>query len=913
METAYPLSEKKLDKIFNPQTIAVIGASDREGGVGNALMKNLIGNNFGGIVYPVNPNRASVQGIKAYLRIGDIPDKIDLAIIATPAPTVPGLALECGQAGVAGLIIISSGFDEIGAKGKKMSEEISSIAKEYGMRVIGPNCLGFIRPSINLNASFANKMALPGHIAFISQSGALCTSILDWSIKNNVGFSQFVSIGSAIDITYHDLIDYFGDDPHTSSILIYMESLTEARKFMSAARAFSRQKPIVVLKVGRTEAGSKAAKSHTGALTGNDAIYDAAFERAGIIRVDGALDLFHVAKMLSMQSRPADNRVAVITNAGGPGVIAADRLALKGGRLAPLAHTTVSELKKILPSAASTANPVDILGDADPHRYRAAVELCLADPNVDAALIILTPQEMTSPTDVARQIVSIKNKTGKTMFASWMGGDDVAEGREILEKGHIPIYRTPEEAVDIFMYVDSYRRRLEFLKETPGSVPHAFKPKTEKNRELVEKVIADGRTVMTEAEAKEMIANYGIPVAKNGTANSASEAGAIAEGIGMPVVMKILSPDILHKTDIGGVKLNINSRAEAEAAYHEIMINVRKPTPAFGHPSRGGEGAKKGAPKAKIDGIFIEAMTKKRYELLIGCKKDEVFGPAIVFGMGGVAVEVFRDTAVGLPPLNMSLALKMIQETKIYKLLEGYRGMPGVDIESIQFLLYKFAYLVADFPEIKELDINPFAVDENGGVVLDAKVILDEKVLGVKHKPYAHLVISPYPKEFETTLKIKDGKKVFVRALRPEDEELVAGFFHHLSPAAQKDRYLQVIKKIDHEFLLRFTQNDYDREIGLEAEISAGGKSEMIGAVRLVVDPYNENAKLAAVVVDRWQNKGLGSQLIDHMLSIAKARGIKKVWGEFFPTNKRIIKILEKRNFTIKARGKIMIGELELE
>ncbi|HTX86630.1 MAG TPA: bifunctional acetate--CoA ligase family protein/GNAT family N-acetyltransferase [Candidatus Nanoarchaeia archaeon] len=921
METAYPLSEKKLDKIFNPGTIAVIGASDREGGVGNALMKNLIGNNFGGIVYPVNLNRDSVQGIKAYPRIGDIPDKIDLAIIATPAPTVPAIVEECGQAGVSGIIIISSGFDEIGAKGHKMSEEILATAREYNMRVIGPNCLGFIRPSIHLNASFANKMALPGHIAFISQSGALCTAILDWSLKNNVGFSQFVSIGSNIDISFHDLIDYFGDDPNTDSILIYMESLTEARKFMSAARAFSRQKPIVVLKVGRTEAGSVAAKSHTGAITGNDAVYDAAFERAGIIRVDGALDLFHVAKMLAMQQRPADNRVAVITNAGGPGAIAADWLAIKGGRLAQLSRSTVTELKKFLPAAASTANPVDILGDADPHRYRQAVELCLADPNVDAALVILTPQEMTSPTDVARQIVSIKNKTGKTMFASWMGGDDVAEGREILEKGHIPIYRTPEEAVDIFMYVDSYRRRLEFLKETPGSVPHAFKPKTEKNRELVEKVIASGRVVMTEAEAKEMIANYGIPVAKNGTAKSAAEAGALAEKIGMPVVMKILSPDILHKTDIGGVKLNINSKSEAEKAFVEIMNGVKNfatgaRRSGINTPRPSGTPLDRGDYAPKIDGIFIEAMTKKRYELLIGCKKDEIFGPAIVFGMGGVAVEVFRDTAVGLPPLNMSLALKMIQETKIYRLLEGYRGMPGVDIEAIQFLLYKFAYLVSDFPEIKELDINPFAVDENGGVVLDAKIILDEKVLGVRHAPYSHLVISPYPKDFETTIMVKSPKgkstKVFVRPLRPEDEELVAGFFRHLTPASQKDRYLQVIKKIDHEFLLRFTQNDYDREIGLEAEIDTGKKPQMVGAVRLICDPYNENAKLSVVLIDSWQGKGLGSQLVDHMLSIAKSRGIKKVWAEFFPTNKRIIKILEKRNFTIKPHGKTMIGELEL-
>jgi acetyltransferase len=600
--------------------------------------------------------------------------------------------------------------------------------------------------------------------------------------------------------------------------------------------------------------------------------------------------------MLSMQKRPANNRVAVITNAGGPGVIAADRLALHGGRLAELSHTTVSALKKFLPSSASTVNPVDILGDADSIRYRQAVELCLEDPNVDAALIILTPQEMTSPTDVARQIVSIENTKGKTIFASWMGGDDVAEGRMILEKGNIPIYRTPEEAVDIFMYVDSYRKRLEFLKETPGSVPHAFKPKTEANRKLIEKVVASGRTVLTEIEAKEMIANYGIPVAKNGVANSATEAGEIAEKTGFPVVMKILSSDILHKTDIGGVKLNIHSKTEAEKAYKEIMAGV-----------------KKGAPKAKIDGVFIEVMTKKRYELLIGCKKDEIFGPAIVFGMGGVAVEVFRDTAVGLPPLNMSLALKMIQETKIYKLLEGYRGMPGVDIEAIQFLLYKFAYLVSDFPEIKELDINPFAVDEKGGVVLDAKVILDEKALGVKHKPYSHLVIPPYPHEYETTIKTKTGKKVFVRPLRPEDEELVAGFFKNLSPKSQKDRYLQVIKKIDHEFLLRFTQNDYDREIGLEAEISTGKKSQMIGAVRLVIDPYGESAKLSVVIVDSWQDKGLGGELVDHMLDIARLRAVKNIWIEFLPANKRMITILTKRNFIMKKNGKVMIGELELE
>lgn len=906
------VSRRKLDKIFDPETVAVIGASDRSGGVGNALMKNLISNNFQGIIYPVNPKRESVQGIRAYPKIGDIPDKIDLALIATPAPTVPAIVEECGRAGVSGIIIISSGFDEVGEKGREMTESIMDIAKSYGIRVIGPNCLGFIRPSIKLNASFANKMALPGRIAFISQSGALCTSILDWSVKNNVGFSHFVSIGSACDITYHDLIDYFGKDSNTDSILIYMESLKEARKFMSAARAFSRHKPIVVLKVGRTSEGSRAAKSHTGALTGNDDVYDAAFERAGIIRVDGALELFHVAKALAMQKRPLDNRLAVVTNAGGPGVIATDFLSMKGGRLAELSASTTNKLKKILPPAAACGNPIDILGDADPARYRQAVEACLKDDNVDAVLVILTPQEMTSPTDVAREIVAIRNTRGKTMFASWMGGDDVAEGRAILEKGHIPIYRTPEEAINIFMYVDSYAKRLEFLKETPASIPHAFKPKADKNRALIDRITEKGRTIFNEAEAKELLSNYGIPIARGAVAKSAQEAGRLAVKIGFPVVMKVLSPGILHKTDIGGVKLNINSRNEAIRAYKEIIASAkkffsskRKKTTPIPSLKRRGE--------SKIDGVFVEAMAKKRYELLIGCKKDEVFGPAIVFGMGGVAVEVFRDTKVGLPPLNMSLALKMLKSTKIYKLLAGYRDMPGVDIETIQFLLYKFAYLIADFPEIKELDINPFSVDEKGGIVLDAKVVLDEEVIGVKHKPYSHLVISPYPKEYETTFTLeKTKKKVFIRPIKPEDEARERGIFDYLSKETLKHRFLKTFKGVTKEMIEQFTQIDYDREVALAGEIVKNKKKMFIGVVRMITDSYNETAEMSLVVADYWQKQGLGSKFMDYMLDIARGRGIKKVWVQFLPDNKIIEEMLDKRNFKINRKKNVCIAELEI-
>ncbi|MFH0891266.1 MAG: bifunctional acetate--CoA ligase family protein/GNAT family N-acetyltransferase [Candidatus Falkowbacteria bacterium] len=887
----------KLDKLFNPKTIAVIGASDREESVGYALMKNLIGSNYGGTVYPVNFKHKSIQSIKAYKSVKDIPDKVDLALIATPAKTVPGIVEECGQAGVAGVVIISAGFKEAGREGEAACDRILELALAYGMRVIGPNCLGFIRPKLHLNASFASQMALPGKLAFISQSGALCTAILDWSIKNNVGFGHFVSIGSMIDVSFHDLIDYFGQDPETSSILIYMESLNDARKFLSAARAFSRSKPIIVLKVGRSSAGAKAAKSHTGSLAGNDAVFDAAFERAGIVRVDTTVELFHTAKALAMQPRPKGKRVAVVTNAGGPGVIATDALVYSGGEIALLSKKTVSALDKILPATWSRGNPVDILGDADADRYRQAVEICLADENTDAILVILTPQAMTDPTAVAKKLVALcRDKRGKTILASWMGGYEVEAGRTALEKGSIPIYRQPEDAIKCFMNICRYSKNLEFLYETPATIPHAFDPKTEANRKLLKKITDQGREVLTEAESKEMLANYDIPIVANRIAGSASEASRAAAELGFPVAMKILSPDIIHKTDVGGVRLNINSPEEAGRAFSEIM-----------------ESSRRFEPKAAIEGVFIEPMVKKRYELLIGCQKDPIFGPAIVFGMGGVAVEVFKDTKVGLPPLNMSLSLRLISATKIYKLLKGYRGMPGVDIAAIQFLLYKFAYLLADFPEIKELDINPFAIDEHGGIVLDAKIILDKNVIGKKVKPYSHLVISPYPKEYMAHFKMKNGQKVVLRPIRPEDEPMEAEMFTHFSAETERHRFFHRIGDITHELLQRYTQVDYDREIAIVAELTEKKEKKMLGVVRLIADPYGETAEFAIVVADPWQKQGLGNKFTDYILEIARERGLKKVYASFLKDNPPMIHIFEKRGFAITYKDKIGHAELELK
>ena len=565
------MSIKNLTKMFNPKVVAIFGATARKGSVGHALMDNIIGSGFDGIVYPINPKRTNVLGVKAYNSIQEIPDVVDLAIIATPAKTAPTIVEDCGIAGVSSILLISAGFAEAGEEGKKLMSQISESLRKYNMNLIGPNCLGFIKPSIKFNATFASKMALPGKIAFISQSGALCTAILDWSIEQNVGFSHFVSIGSMMDISFDDLIDYFGTDSQTNSIVIYMESLTDARSFLSAARAFARNKPIIILKAGKSSEGAQAAMSHTGSLAGNDFVFDAAFKRAGVIRVDTIEELFHIAQALSMQPRPTKNRLAIVTNAGGPGVIATDTLIANGGKLAKLSKTIIEELNQHLSPHWSKGNPLDVLGDAGPEQYAIALEMCAKDKEVDGILVILTPQSMTDPTAVARKLAEIEKKCKKTVLACWMGASDIYEGRKVLEANNIPVYQTPEDAVKAFMIMYDYSRNLQILHETPTQIPSQFKPNKEANKKLIELVFKDNRSVMTEYEAKQFLANYDIPVIKNGIATTEEEAVKLAEEIGYPLVMKIASPDILHKTDVGGVKLNIQDKAEAKDAYNKIM------------------------------------------------------------------------------------------------------------------------------------------------------------------------------------------------------------------------------------------------------------------------------------------------------------------------------------------------------
>jgi acetyltransferase len=859
-------------------------------------MNNIIGSGFDGIVYPINPKRDNVLGVKAYPSLADVPDKVDLAIIATPAKSVPNIVESCGIAGVTGVLLISAGFAEAGKEGKELMRQISETIRKYKMRLIGPNCLGFIKPSIKLNASFSSKMALPGKIAFISQSGALCTAILDWSIKQNVGFSNFVSIGSMMDVSFHDLIDYFGSDPQTTSIVIYMESLTDARSFLSAAKAFARNKPIIVLKAGRSTEGAKAAMSHTGSLAGNDFVFDAAFKRAGVIRVDTIDELFNCAQALSMQPKPTGNRLAMITNAGGPGVIATDTLMARDGKLAKLSDETITELNKHLSAHWSKGNPVDVLGDAGAKEYAKAVELCLKDKNVDGVLVILTPQSMTDSADIARKVAEIAKNSKKPVLSSWMGADDIQEGQKILETNNIPVYQAPENAVKCFLSMYAHSRNLEILHETPSHIPHQFQPKKKENQQIIDSVLKDNRTVMTEFEAKQFLNNYQIPIIKNKIAETVDEAVELAEKYGYPLVMKIASPDILHKTDVGGVVLNINSKEQARDSFHQII-----------------KSAKKNAPDADIRGVLVEQMISRKYELIIGCKKDPIFGPIIVFGMGGVAVEVFKDTRVGLPPLNMALAMRIIEDTKIYKLIKGYRGMPGADIASIQFLLYKFAYLIMDFPQILEIDINPFGVDERGGVVLDAKVLLDKKVTKEELDSNHHLVISPYPSEFTTKFKMKNGQEVTLRAIKPEDEFMEQEMFSNFSERTQRYRFFQLIKNISHEQLVRYTQIDYDREIAIIAEVEEDGKKKMAGVVRLIADQYNETAEFAIVIADPWQQYGLGNKFTDYIHEIAKARGIKKICANVLVQNHIMQHMFRERGYKMEKVEDSYYAELIID
>lgn len=874
---------RNLDKIFHPRRIAVVGASQKPLSVGQTVFQNLIQGGFDGEIYPVNPKHDQLNNHVCYSHVADLPKQVDLAVICTPAQTVPELIRQCGEVGIRGIVILSAGFRETGTAGKQLEQQVRETARNYsGMRIIGPNCLGIMSPYARLNASFATDMPLAGNVAFISQSGALCTSVLDWSLQENIGFSHFVSVGNMLEVGMADLIDYFANDPRTTSIILYVESITEARQFMSAARAFTQNKPIIAYKAGRFSESAKAAASHTGAMAGVDAVYEAAFARAGIVRVFELDDLFDCAELLARQRPPRGDRLAIVTNAGGPGVMATDALLERKGVIAEISQHTIDRLNEILPSAWSHGNPLDVLGDAPPERFGKAVEIVLADPQVDGLLVALSPQAMTDPTGAAEAVIQAAKTSQKPVLTAWMGGRKVHEGITRFNQAGIPTYTTPEQAVRAFMYLVTYARNQQFLYETPRAIPVNVPLDRNRLQELSKAALNEGKAILSERTSKQLLEAYGIPVSRVEVARTADEAVRLASEIGFPVVLKIFSDDITHKTDVGGVELGLGTGQEVRDAYERIMQRVQK-----------------AKPDAHIKGVTIQPMIVEPdgHELIIGAKRDPVFGIVLLIGAGGTTAELYQDRALELPPLNERLARRALESLRSWPLLNGYRGYATVDIDRLIEVLIRFSYFVADFPEILELDVNPLIVSPRTVMALDARIVIDQESRSRSIRPYSHLAICPYPEEFMKSAKLKDGTEVLLRPIKPEDEAMWHGLLENCSPESIRSRFRCSFQGTTHNMAARFCFIDYDREIAIVAELEEAGERNIIGVGRLVADTDHQEAEYAVLVSDRWHGLGLGMLLTDYCLEVCQSWGIQRVVAETAPDNHRMLNLFKKRNF----------------
>ncbi len=884
------MSIDNMDKIFRPESIAVVGASERKGSVGAALMHNLIERGFAGEIHPINPNHKKIFQLPACPSIKDLKSPVDLAVIATPILSAPLIVKECADAGVGGVVIISAGGKEIGKQGQQLEAAIKKEAAKSGMRIIGPNCLGIVSSRWKLNASFAGQMPIAGKMAFLSQSGAVCSAILDLSIQENIGFSYFASLGSMLDVEFGDMIDYLGGQPEVSSIVMYVESLTRFRNFMSAARAVSRVKPIIALKAGRSPAGSLAAASHTGALAGEDTVYDAALKRAGVLRVKTFEELFDCAELVAKQPKPQGPGLVIITNAGGPGVMAADTLSEYGYEPVILSDETLKKLNAILPSFWSRRNPIDMLGEATPELYREVVRICLRAVEVNGILILSAPQALTDTAEAAAALVDLVRDAHIPVITSWIGGAEMQKGRDIFNRAGIPTFDTPERAVRAFIDIFRYSKNIEMLQEIPSRFPGELKFDRRKAKDLIQAGLGTHNQLLTEREAKELLAAYGIPVDPMESAVNKEEAVNKAEAMGYPVVLKINSRDITHKSDAKGVLLDLKNEDEVRDAFESIIKNARTYNP-----------------KARIGGVTIQPMRKRPdYELILGARQDRDFGPAILFGMGGILTEVLKDRAIALPPLNRLLAQRLMEETKVYRLLTGYRDIPPANLELLEEILIRLAQLVTDFSEIEELDINPLFVNEKSACAIDARVLLKPS-----EKPAPlHLVISPYPDQFEEHTRTAMGIDIFVRPIRPEDAPLLVGLFESLSPRSVYLRFFSPMKRLPHSMLALFTQIDYDRHIALVALSESKSKEEMLGVARIIKDRNLKEAEFSVVVGDKWQGKGIGAALLQRCLSIARDQGLEKVTGVVLAENTQMLALGKKMGF--KSKKVLEANEYEL-
>lgn len=893
-----------LDTVFHPNSVAVIGAKDDLGSVGRTIMLNLISGSFPGRIYPINPKREQVLGLKSYPFIEAVPEKIDLAIIITPAQTVPKIIAECVDAEVKSAIIISAGFKELGESGHKLEEEILQHAKRGKMPIIGPNCLGVMNPIYGLNATFAKGMALPGNLAFISQSGAMCTAVLDWSLQKRVGFSAFVSIGSMADVNWGTLIDYLGSDPHTHSLLLYMETVGDARSFMTAAREVALEKPIIIIKAGRSQAAAKAAASHTGSLAGSDEVFDAALERIGVLRVNTISELFNMAAVLAKQPRPKGPNLTIITNAGGPGVLATDAVVANKAELTSLSSEVVENLNEFLPPAWSHSNPVDILGDANAERYAKSLEVLMQDPKSHGLLLILSPQDMTDATSTAVKIKMIVQNSQKPILTSWMGGESVREGAEILSHAQIPVFEYPDDAAATFATMWRYSQNLQSLYEMPltkqseineGEIAF-FDKKFTHAKYLIQHTQKQNRTLLNEFESKQILEDYQIPIVKTVIAKTCEEAVKFAQQLEFPIVLKLFSQTITHKTDVGGVKLNLDSAEAVEKAFKEIQQSVSE---------------KVG--QEHFEGVTVQKMIKHNgYELILGSSTDPQFGPVVLFGTGGQLVEVFKDRALAIPPLNFNLARQLMQKTKIYEALQGVRGRKSINMTQLEEILINFSQLIIENPRIKECDINPLIVSEDQIIALDARIVLHDWNISDQELP--RLAIRPYPFNYIMQTKLKNEIPVILRPILPEDEHLITEFHRELSEHSVRQRYfafMSLDERVAHERLIRICFNDYDREWAIVAVIEPKEGKQIIGIGRLMRIPGIPRAQFKLMIADAYHHLGLGTQLLEHLLRIAKQEKIETVDGYILSENIGMLKICKNLGFTANQEKDLLIIHVE--
>jgi acetyltransferase len=877
----------KLKSLFDPQSIAVFGASTGGISVGAHVFENLTKGGFEGKVYPVNPAHGKIGGKTCYPSISEVPGRVDLAVIATPAATVSEIIRQCGEAGTRHAIVLSAGFRDVGGAGIELENALIEVARQSGVRVLGPNCVGLVRPALRMNASFLNIPPPGGNLALVSQSGALCSAISDWAGPNHLGFSAVVSLGNSADIGFGDTLDFLASDPETDAILLYVEGVRHPRSFVSALRAATWRKPVIVLKAGRHGQSSQAATTHTGALMGSDEVFDAALERGGAVRAETFGELFAAAEILSANRRSKGNRLGIVTNGGGAGVLAADRAGDLRLDLAEPSGETVATLDKVLSPYWSHANPIDILGDAGAAQYKTAVRAALDDPNFDGLVVMLTPQAMTDATAAAQAVLDGGAGTSrKPVLACWMGESSVTDGRRLLSQNGIPDFTTPERAIEAFSYLARRHERRLMSLETPDPRPEASPYDVEGADLIIEGALMDGRSVLSDTESKAVLRAFGIPINPTIEAATASKALVAAETLGFPVAIKISSPEITHKSDVGSVRLGIATAADVKLAFDQITANA--------HAAR---------PDATIAGVTVEPMVNPAgaRELLVGVSRDPVFGPSILFGAGGTMAEMLRDYAVTLPPLNALLARRLIERTRVSGLMSDFRDQPAVDRDGVVDILIRIGDLIAACPAIIEMDINPLLAMQSGVLAVDARISVRRPSGSMR--PGDHLAIAPYPEHLVEHGHLSDGTALTIRPIRADDARDESDFVRRLSPRSRRLRFMGAMKELTPEMLARFTQIDYGREMALVAVIGEGDQRRQVGVARYYLNGDGTSCEFALVVSDEVQGRGIGTRLMKALLDVAEASGLETMEGEVLAENEPMLQLVAELGFQISPHA----------